>query len=87
MRPSMMSFADSPQSFSSHAQVVWSSSVVVGDWKRSVSETMPAIRTPAVSRVGRSPAPRNIRATSVQVEPTTSAVYLIGSRVGAKEMR
>ena len=68
------SAAVSPQSFSSQAHRVRSASVVVGDWKRSVSETMPAISTPAISRVGRSPAARYIRATSVQVEPTTSAV-------------
>ena len=79
--------AVSPQIRSSQSHIVRSVSVVVGDWKRSVSATMPAMRTPAISRVGRSPMPRNIFATSVQVEPTASAVYLIGSRVAEKAMR
>ena len=85
--PSKIAAAVSPQIRSSQSHIVRSVSVVVGDWKRSVSATMPAMRTPAISRVGRSPMPRNIFATSVQVEPTASAVYLIGSRVAEKAMR
>ena len=48
---------------------------------------MPASSTPATSFEGRSPAPRNMRATSVHVDPTATAVYLIGSGVEVNEMR
>ena len=39
----MTDAALSPHSFSSHAHIERSSSVVVGDWKSSVSDTIPAM--------------------------------------------
>ena len=61
---------------------LWSRSVVVGEIRLSVSETIPAISNPAIFAGGAKPASTIFSVTSVEVLPTGSTENLIGALVG-----
>ena len=60
------------------ASISRSTSVVVGDRSESVSEMIPDAMQSATLGEGVMPAPRNCRATRVQVDPTGSLINRIG---------